>query len=267
MECRSDLAAASLAAHMKTQHRRSGCAETVTKPAQLNVPPVEYQVVLPWTAPSINCPYEGCPGRYTNLPNLWMHCIHRNVEYIIVISNEVTGPHPQCYQCDKLIPWEALIEVNLGPAIVKRGAEWKSHRLAAATIQETAATEFRAWEHVIGCLKMFKYLGQILLFDNSDYPAVDGNLWKARWICGRFYYMIIWYESDTWTSGRFYIAVVQCVLMFRTNTWVIKTCILRSMGSIHNWAAHLIFIRMSHQLWNRVRNYLPIGISMEDAGM
>ena len=117
--------------------------------------------------------------------------MHWNVEYTIVIFDEVTGPHPQYDKCDMFISLEALTEGNLGTAIVKRGAEWKSHRLATATIQDKSATEFRAWEHVIGCLKMFKYLGQILLFDNSDSSAVDGNLWKARWICGRFYCMLI----------------------------------------------------------------------------
>ena len=83
--------------------------------------------------------------------------MQRNVEYTIVILNEVTVPHPQCYQCDKFIPWEILTKGNLGTVIFKRGAEWKSHRLAAADAQEAYVTEFRAWEHVLDCLRMFKY--------------------------------------------------------------------------------------------------------------
>ena len=79
--------------------------------------------------------------------------------------------------------------------------------------------------------------------------------------------MLVREGAEPWTSGRFYVTVVKYIQMFGSYKWVVTTHIIRTMGSLHNWAAHLIFIRMSHQLWNRVRNYLPIGISMEDAGM
>ena len=47
------------------------------------------------------------------------------------------------------IPWEATTEGNLGTAILKKEAEWKSHRLAAAAIQDTAATDGRVWKRVL----------------------------------------------------------------------------------------------------------------------
>ena len=48
--------------------------------------------------------------------------MHPNVDYTIVIFNEVTGPHPQYEKCDMFISWEALTELNLGTAIFKKEA-------------------------------------------------------------------------------------------------------------------------------------------------
>ena len=123
--------------------------------------------------------------------------MHQNLEYTIIIFNEVTVPHPQCDQCDRFIPWEALTEGHLQTAILKREEKWKIHFLAAADAQETAGTELGAWEHVLDWVEIFKYLVRILLFDNSDWPSVDGNLWKAQWKLGIFYCMIIRDGADT----------------------------------------------------------------------
>ena len=71
------------------------------------------------------------------------------MDYTIVIFNEVTGAHLNCDQCDMFIPWEATTEGNLGTAILKKEAEWKSHRLAAAAIQDIAGTDGRVWERVL----------------------------------------------------------------------------------------------------------------------
>ena len=49
--------------------------------------------------------------------------MHWNVEYTIVIFDEVTGPHPQYDKCDMFISLEALTEGNLGTAILKKEAK------------------------------------------------------------------------------------------------------------------------------------------------
>ena len=122
----------------------------------------------------------GLQGRVTNCPNPWIHCMHWHAEYTIFILNEGTIPHPTCNQYDMFILREALAAGHLGTAMCLRGSEWKHRRLAAADAQEAARTEFRAWDHVLERVETFKYLGRILLSEDSDWPVVAGNLWNER---------------------------------------------------------------------------------------
>ena len=43
--------------------------------------------------------------------------------------------------------------------------------------------------------------------------------------------------ADTRTAARFYVAVVQYVLLLGSYLWVVTPNILRLLGSLHNWVA------------------------------
>ena len=58
--------------------------------------------------------------------------------------------------------------------------ERKSLRIADASAQEVSRTEYSAQQHVIERVETFKYLVQILSSEDSEWPVVAGNLWKAR---------------------------------------------------------------------------------------
>ena len=62
---------------------------------------------------------------------------------------------------------------------------------------------------------MFKYLGQIPLSVYSDWPVVTGNLHKARWKWDGSSHMLVREGKDPRMYRRFYIAVVQSILIFR----------------------------------------------------
>ena len=98
--------------------------------------------------------------------------------------------------------------------------------------------------HLLGRVETFNYIGRIMLLDNSECKEVSGNLQKAWRKLGRFSRIIILGEEYTWTSWRFYVAVVQSVMMFGSETWVVMTCILRDIGSLHNGATCQISGRM-----------------------
>ena len=56
-------------------------------------------------------------------------------------------------------------------------------------------------------------------------------------------------DADNRTSGRFYVAVVQSVLLLGSYLWVVTPNIMRLMGSLHNWLVQRITGRMP-QCWN-----------------
>ena len=50
--------------------------------------------------------------------------------------------------------------------------------------------------------------------------------------------------SDTRTSGRFYVAVVQSDLILGQYSWPITPFILWDLGRLHNWVAQRISVPM-----------------------
>ena len=76
----------------------------------------------------------------------------------------------------------------------------------------------------------FKYLGYLLTATDDYWTAVIANLWNSRKVCF-FLYRVLWRkDADSQISGRFYIIVVQAVLLFRSETWVLISQIKRLLG-------------------------------------
>ena len=60
-----------------------------------------------------------------------------------------------------------------------------------------------------------------MMAGDYDWPAVVGNLRKARNSWGRYSRILIWEGSDLKVSGICFNAVTQAVLLFRVETWVL----------------------------------------------
>ena len=88
----------------------------------------------------------------------------------------------------------------------------------------------------------------MLSFDDSDWPSIVSNLQIARRKWVRFSCMLGQERANTRKSGRFYVAVVQSVLIFVSESWVTTPRILWVLGSLHNWVAWWIYVRVPW--WN-----------------
>ena len=70
-------------------------------------------------------------------------------------------------------------------------------------------------------VSLFCYLGRTLLSSRDDWPAVERNLRRAQVKWGRLAKILGREGADRRTAGRFYVAVVQVVLLFGSETWVL----------------------------------------------
>ena len=86
-----------------------------------------------------------------------------------------------------------------------------------------AATEraFHAYRTKMREVTEFWYLGIILTNTDDDWPAVAGNLRKARVTWGRLARILGREGAHPKVSRNFYIAVTQQVLLFGAETWVL----------------------------------------------
>ena len=67
----------------------------------------------------------------------------------------------------------------------RSGAERKRRRLAEAEVRESTEMAFEVYGEQLKTFPSLKYLGRILTEGYDDWPAVAGNLGKARKSWGR----------------------------------------------------------------------------------
>ena len=75
---------------------------------------------------------------------------------------------------------------------------------------------------------------------DDDWPAVVGNLVKARKSWGRLSRILSREGADKRVSGNLFKAVVQAVILFGAETWVLTPRIEQSLESFLHGAARQI---------------------------
>ena len=78
-----------------------------------------------------------------------------------------------------------------------------------------------------------KYLGRVLYWTDDDWPSVLRNIWRARKFWGRLGKLLRQEVADPIISARFYRVVVQAVLLFGAETWVVLAAMLNKIKGVN----------------------------------
>ena len=76
-------------------------------------------------------------------------------------------------------------------------------------------------DEIVENVPTFQYLGRPLDQTDDDWPAVRQNIMRARSVWGRLGKILGREGADPKVSARFYRAVVQAILLYGSETWVI----------------------------------------------
>ena len=79
----------------------------------------------------------------------------------------------------------------------------------------------------------FNYLGQFLHQSDEDCLAVFRNIRKARQVLGCLGKILRREGADLILSAKFYRAVVQVVLLFGSETWVLTAAMMQKIEGVH----------------------------------
>ena len=169
-----------------------------------------------------------------------MHFCSRNVRDIVIILEEGNLPHPRCSRCDILVPWRALNGRHHATAMCMKGAEQKRRRMEETELRESMERAFKAYGKPIETVSKFKYMGRIMTAGDDDWPAVAGNLVKEQKSWGRLARILNRRGVDKRVPGTFFKAMVQQVLLFGAETWVLTPRIERALESFMHRDAHRI---------------------------
>ena len=102
--------------------------------------------------------------------------------------------------------------------------------------------------------------------EDNNRLAVAGNMSKARKIWGRLLWILYQEGADARVSGKFFKALVQAVLLFRAETWLLTPSIERDLDSFQNGAAHRLTGRQPRRRGYGRCVYPLLKESMKEAG-
>ena len=80
----------------------------------------------------------------------------------------------------------------------------------------------------------FRYLGKMLWSTENDWLEVELNLRRARRKWGRLEDILRREGADKRIIGKFYVAVVQVVLLFGYKTWVLTPRLDKALKGFHH---------------------------------
>ena len=109
-----------------------------------------------------------------------IHFFNRHIQDIVIILEEGNLPHPRCPRCDMLVSWRELNGRHHATVQCAKGAKRKRRWMAEAELRDSTERAFEAYGKPLENVSDLKYLGQVMTVEDNDWPAVAGNLLKAR---------------------------------------------------------------------------------------
>ena len=112
----------------------------------------------------------------------------------------------------------------------------------------------------------FKYLGQVISATDNYWPGVVRKLARVKTVWRRMSYILSREGVTPRVSGLFFKAVIQAVLLFRTETWVVTLRMGKALGGFQT----KVVIRLTGQIPRRTTDgtwkYTSAAAAKEAAG-
>ena len=180
---------------------------------------------------------EGCPVRSGTRTAMRVHLWRRNLRDVVIILEEGNLPQSRFPRCDMLVPGRSLNVRHKSTAMCRSGAEKKRRQLAEEEVRDSAEMAFEVYGEQLQAVPSFKYLERILTEGEDDWPTVAGNLGKARKSWVRLQGILSMEGATKRVLGNFFKAVVQQVLLFGAETWVVSPRMERALSAFIRGAA------------------------------
>ncbi len=117
-------------------------------------------------------------------------------------------------------------------------------------------------------LEVFRYLGRLLSQDDDDVQAVRNQLCKARGTWARIGQVLRWENAPPRVSAKFYKAIVQSVLLYESETWVLSLAVMARLKGFH---IRVVYRMAKRHVPRRGPNlqwvYPPSEAMLEECGM
>jgi len=165
------------------------------------------------------------------------------------------------------VPYEALNTGHRNTADCRYGRDLWRQREAAEAARRAQGQTFTACDVQLETVTSFRYLGRIITSTDDDWPALYRNLTKARKRWGMVSRVLVRDGASPRAMAMFYKAVVQSVLLYGSETWVLTDRMLKTLTGFHHRAARRITGMVAYRAPGGEWVYPPIDEVLKEAGM
>lgn len=247
-KCNTRLLKTFLTQHLLAKHHINPDALGPPRPEFLPSLPIQkYTLDWPSIEPIQPCP-AGCEYNAHNPVALHRHFRTRHPQDFIHITRE-GHPFPKCPNC-------LLQARNVRDHTHLRSKDCALHTKRRFQREQFVANylasshTFSLSDQPLPKVTTYRYLGRLLTSNDSDWPTLYHNLSKARrqWSC--IARVLVTEHVQPKAAGMFYKAVVQSILLYCSETWVLEDRMVDTLAAFHHAVAH----HLSHLLPYRYRD-------------
>jgi hypothetical protein len=237
LKCGKMVKATSLRRHLADMH--NVYQQTVVAEEMLICRPAETYVVSELSPAGLSCPFPECGGF---LKSGWMMRRHfQDVHPKDLVKVPKEGKFGRCIRCRMQV--DPRYPRHQYTKECQMGVERKKQREAAVASALALRHQFSVHGEALERVKVFKYLGRLLAQDDDDIQAIRAQLRKARATWARVGQVLRAENAPPRVAAKFYKAVVQAVLLYGSETWVLSTTALASLEGFHIRAAYRMAVR------------------------
>jgi hypothetical protein len=236
--------------HLRTHQSRQICIENRSKQPVPTTYTPQPKIIQEFHCISIQenrktpCPMKDCTFSSNNASQMRRHFRARHVEHTVIIQEE--GPLPRCTECglfQKDVGWKHQHSEDC-----KRWAKsLKGRKQTTENATKIRNLTFTVNNTPIENVTDFKYLGRILTNKDNDTAAVEANLVKARNRWARVRKVLVQNGANPKHMVSFYLTIIQAILLYGAETWVLSDAMERKLSSFHNRCARYLTHMPIHQ--------------------
>ena len=199
----------------------------------------------------LQCPHPACPGVLSTPWMLRRHFRDLHPKDTVYIPWE-GGPHPRCRRCK--MQCNPSYPKHVETKTCQVGMERQVQRNSAIDSAMALRRQFYVEGEVLEKVDAFRYLGRILAQDDDDIRAVRSQIKKARGIWARVSQVLRAENTPPKISAKFYLAVVQSVLLYGSESWNLTKGALARLEGFNIRVAYRIAVenkprRGLHHAW------------------
>ena len=177
------------------------------------------------------CPVPGCEGGATTKFSMYQHFAWRHPEATIRIEGD-----GELAKCGLNGMHSKTIRRHQKTITCRRLRKRRENKGLQDLQANGGKVAFRIYGKEIERVREFTYLGRILTENDDDTKAIESQILKARTTWGSIVNILKQEGANPKTMAVFYRTVVQAVLLYGAETWVVSDTNLKKLRAFHHRA-------------------------------